>query len=220
MAATATTSCGTEFLDLLHSQPSLRSTCPCHLSWGEGEGLDSTIARSSSCNLSRSSCELTWTLVMTRHIPSSLWWKRVYNCHLRISSPRGNRNMAPHQASPYPCHRFTNYWSGLSTTPLTPKAGIRLQGPRILLHLLWTHLEQPSHKMEFVRTQIRLKYQDIDFACFNPRSLSVHVSLPGHQLLLQFFQRFSDNDLVVSIQSHGHPVRNSSEGFFQNRDKQ
>ena len=46
------------------NQPSLLSTWPCHLSgrvW-------STFARSSSCLLSKRSCELTWSLVVTQHI--------------------------------------------------------------------------------------------------------------------------------------------------------
>ena len=33
---------------------------------------------------------------------SILQWKQVHNCQLRISSPQGNRRMAPPQASPYP----------------------------------------------------------------------------------------------------------------------
>ena len=52
----------------LFSQPSLCSTCPCHLSWR----VRSIIAKSSSCYLSRSSYELTWTLVVTQHIPQTV----------------------------------------------------------------------------------------------------------------------------------------------------
>ena len=54
---------GLSFWTFFNRSP-LRSTWPCHLS----RRVRSTFARSSSCTLSKRSCELTWSLEMAPHI--------------------------------------------------------------------------------------------------------------------------------------------------------
>ena len=151
------------------SQPLLRSTWPCHLTWwcvvtlpdfqvdtlqeilgadvvlGGNTAPQQIIAQSLHCRQWKSDefgaqVSLAWSMALLVHRlqniplmvkgnewglrtranqicsmpPGILWWKWVHNCHLRINSPRGNKWMAPPQASPYQlwplslvCHLLT-----------------------------------------------------------------------------------------------------------------
>ena len=65
-----------------------------------------------------------------------LWFKRVHNHHPRKSSPRGNRRLAPPQASPTHCD-ISDWsaicWSGLFSTALHLKLGSGFRGPKVAL---------------------------------------------------------------------------------------
>ena len=107
------------------------------------------------------------------------------------------------------------------------KLGWGFRGLGMPLPFLRTQLEQPTEKMEFVLTPLRHMVPGFlpDFRNTSrpspdirtlvlptSKSLSVHVSLPVDQLLVQFLQRFSDDNQVILIQlSKGHPVWNSWE---------
>ena len=105
-----------------------------------------------------------------------LWWTRVDNRHLRISSPRDSRKMAPPQASPYSlwplsfiCHQlvwpvqytvYTWSWDHHRKWSLYQRPWDTWRR-RPLLD--WKHIESWP------------KYQDLGFAHVDPKSLSFHV---------------------------------------------
>ena len=79
--------------------------------WGCGSGFSCMVhvAADSRIVNSSSGCEVEWTegedgQDLIELAPCGIfWWKRVHKRHLRISSPRGNRRMAPRLASPTRC---------------------------------------------------------------------------------------------------------------------
>ena len=113
-----------------------------------------------------------------------LWWKGYNNCHLGINSRRGNKKMAPPQASSFLLPTVASVIGLLSTHLVCPvhrlplKLEYAFKGPQIPLHLLWTLLEQPPQKMGSVLTPS----YDFGVARVDPNSLSFHFSLPKYQL--------------------------------------
>ena len=80
--------------------------------------------------------------------------------HPRTSSPQGSRRMAPPQSSPSPLwplslviYRYGQF------TRLHPDVGSGFSVPEITLYLLWTQLEQATHKLNFVLTPKRHQAQ-------------------------------------------------------------
>ena len=65
------------------------------------------------------------------------------------------------------------------------------------------------------------RYQDLGFADVDTKSLSFHVSLLGDQLILEFLQRFRDDDLVNCIPAvSGTSCTELLGEGFQDRDEQ
>ena len=88
-----------------------------------------------------------------------LWWKWVHNYLLRISSPQGNRRVAPMQPSIYPmgplslvCHLLV--WP-VQYTLYTWSWNQAWGGQRYHLHFLWTQLNDHHRKWEFVLRPLR-----------------------------------------------------------------
>ena len=153
-------------------------------------------------------------------------------------SPRGNRSMAPPQASPYllwplslVCHLLfwtVRYTWGLDRLQMTRDASAFLvdsTGTTTTENRIYTDAIETHDTRVIVgllnHIESRPRYQRLGFVHVDPKFLSFHVSPPEDQLLLQFLQRFRDDDQVISIQVSPWTFRMELLGEgIQNRDEQ
>ena len=173
-----------------------------------------------------------WLCTMRHGI---LWFKRSHNRLPRKSSPRGNRRLAPPQASPTHCdicHWSAIYWSGLFSTALHIKLGSGFRGPEVSLSLVDTTATTTTENgvcadaLETDGTGPLPDFRSTPNPGPDIRTLVLPILTRSPFPSILVFQRISfscssSSDSVTMTRlsayrfSNGHPVQNSWERAFR-----